>query len=456
MPLARFIAAGLPRLSQDQPVGPEQAPAGAGPPAPAAEEAADATDLASLSLDNLSIEAVLNLHVLRNSLRDWLIAIGVLVALLAVVWVVRRVLAIRMKRISERTTTTWDNLVVSMLQDVRLWLIFPAMVFVAVGSLVIPAAVAKLIQVVAVVGVSLQLLLTSRLLIDHVLTILLKRVKTTEGTPDPTVASSLSVLRAVSFAVIGAVVLLLALDNLGIEITPMLTGLGIGGIAVALAVQNILGDLFGSLTIIFDKPFVVGDFIIVGDKLGTVERIGIKSTRLRALSGEQLVFSNNDLLSSRIQNYKRMFERRAVFEVRVMYQTSTEKLRTIPEIIRDAIERQELARLDRSHFKGFGTWSLDFETVYYVTRPDYNSYMDVQQAINLEILEKFAAAGIDLAYPTQIEVQRFEKEPPPQFLPGRQIAAAENGQPTADSARSEASKARAPDAAADPDSGGHD
>lgn len=452
MPLSTLTALAL-RRTQD--AAPEKSPPEAAGSAsiPDAATGEGSFQLTDLSLENLTAGRVLDAVVLNNPVKQWLIAAGVLIVLLVVVWVVRKVLAVRVKRIAERTTTTWDNLVVAMLHDVRLWLIFPALVYVAVGSLVIPAPVAKTIQVIAVVGVSLQLLLTSRLLIDHVLNILLKRVKTTEGTPDPTVASSLGVLRVISFAIVGGIVLLLALDNLGIEVTPMLTGLGIGGIAVALAVQNVLGDLFASLTIIFDKPFVVGDFIIVGDKMGTVERIGIKSTRLRALSGEQLVFANNDLLASRIQNYKRMFERRIVFEVRVIYETTPEQLRAIPGIIREAVEQQRDTRLDRSHFKSFGAYSLDFETVYYVTKADFNLYMDVQQAINLQIFEQFAAAGIEFAYPTQVEVQRVEKQPPSAYLPARGRAPAENGEPADGKGRAEASKAPAQDPAGDPESG---
>ena len=175
----------------------------------------------------------------------------------------------------------------------------------------------------------------------------------------------------------------------------------VGGIAVALASQNILGDLFASLSILFDKPFVVGDFIIVGDMMGTVERVGLKTTRVRSLSGEQLVFSNNDLLSSRIKNYKRMEERRVVFTLGVTYQTNAERLESIPGIIREPIAQEEKVRFDRSHFKGYGDFALLFETVYWVTEPDYNLYMDIQQKINLELFRHFEKQGIEFAYPTQ-------------------------------------------------------
>ena len=184
-----------------------------------------------------------------------------------------------------------------------------------------------------------------------------------------------------------------------------------GGIAIALAAQNILGDLFASLSIVLDKPFVVGDFLIIGDFLGSVEKVGIKTTRLRSLSGEQLVFSNNDLLNSRIRNYGRMYERRVVFSLGVTYQTPSEKLKRIPDIVRkaveaqenvrEAVETQEDVRFDRAHFQKYGDFALIFEIVYYVLSADYAQYMDVQQAINLRIYEDFEENEIEFAYPTQ-------------------------------------------------------
>jgi small-conductance mechanosensitive channel len=186
-----------------------------------------------------------------------------------------------------------------------------------------------------------------------------------------------------------------------VKITTLVASLGIGGIAVAMALQNILGDIFASLSILLDKPFVVGDFIIVETHMGTVEYIGLKTTRIRSLSGEQLVFSNSDLLKSRIRNYKRMAERRVVFSIGVVYQTDHDTLKKIPDLIRKIIEDQDQVRFDRSHFQGYGEFSLNFETVYYVLSPDYNRYMDVQQAINLAIFRQFETLNIGFAYPTQ-------------------------------------------------------
>ncbi|MFN3484834.1 MAG: mechanosensitive ion channel family protein [Planctomycetota bacterium] len=214
-------------------------------------------------------------------------------------------------------------------------------------------------------------------------------------------------------------VFLLILDNFGVRVTALLAGLGVGGIAVALAVQNILGDLFASISIVLDRPFEIGDFIVVGDCLGTVEYIGLKTTRVRALSGEQIVFSNSDLLSSRIRNFKRMYERRVVFTIGVTYETPYEKLTAIPGMLRSIVEAQPNVRFDRAHFQRYGEYALVFEVVYFVQRPEYNVYMDVQQAINLEIYRRFAAEGIEFAYPTQtVLVQRRGAGVRPSVLAG--------------------------------------
>jgi small-conductance mechanosensitive channel len=211
----------------------------------------------------------------------------------------------------------------------------------------------------------------------------------------------LSVLGFIARVALWSILLLMILDNLGFNITALVASLGIGGIAVALALQNILGDIFASLSIAIDKPFVIGDFIIVDDILGTVEYIGLKTTRLRSLDGEQIVFSNTDLLKSRIRNYKRMYERRVVFGFGIVYQASHEQLKKIPVMAREIIEGLEKTRFDRAHFKEYGESSLNFEVVYFVQDPDYNIYMDIQQSINLSLFERFASEGIEFAYPTR-------------------------------------------------------
>jgi len=215
------------------------------------------------------------------------------------------------------------------------------------------------------------------------------------------VVGSLGIIGFIINVVIWALVLMLTLDNLGVNITALVAGLGIGGIAVALALQSVLGDLFASLSIALDQPFVVGDFLNVDDFLGSVEFIGIKTTRLRSLSGEQIIISNSNLLGSRVRNYGRMKERRVVFGTGVTYETPVELVEQVPGIIRALVEAQKDTRFDRAHFQKHGAASLDFETVYFVLSPDFNKYMDIQQAINLGLHRKFAELGIEFAYPTQ-------------------------------------------------------
>jgi small-conductance mechanosensitive channel len=219
---------------------------------------------------------------------------------------------------------------------------------------------------------------------------------------DPTRRTAAQMLALGARGGVWVLVFLVALDNLGVDVTALVAGLGVGGVAVALATQNILGDLFASVSILLDKPFVPGDFIIVGDFMGSVEHIGIKTTRVRSLGGEQIVFANNDLLQSRLRNYKRMLERRVQFRVGVVYQTGIEQLVAIPEMLRKIVQDQPGTRFDRAHFAAYGDFALSFEVVYYVLSPDYNRYMDVQQAINLDILRGFQAHAIEFALPTQI------------------------------------------------------
>jgi small-conductance mechanosensitive channel len=218
---------------------------------------------------------------------------------------------------------------------------------------------------------------------------------------DRAVVGSLSIISFIAGVVIWALVLLAALDNLGVNITALVAGLGIGGVAVALALQNVLGDLFASLSIALDRPFVVGDFLALDTFLGSVEYIGIKTTRLRSLDGEQIILSNSDILKSRVRNYGRMVQRRVQFSTKLSYTASVETIEQIPHIIREAIDAQKSTRFDRSHFLRHGDASLEFETVYYVLSADYNAYMDIQQAINLRIHRKFADLGMDFAVPTQ-------------------------------------------------------
>ena len=217
------------------------------------------------------------------------------------------------------------------------------------------------------------------------------------------VKNAVSLIKFFTRSAIWSIALLLCIENIGIDITALVAGLGIGGIAIALAAQNILGDLFASLAIVLDKPFEIDDYIVVGDMSGTVEQIGIKTTRIRALSGEELVCSNADLLGSRVRNYRRMRERRALINIGVVYQTSYKSLTKIPNFIEEIIKNTENALFERANFKSLGDSSLLFEVVFYVSVPgnNYIEYMNIIQDINYAIFKKFEDEKIDFAYPTQ-------------------------------------------------------
>jgi small-conductance mechanosensitive channel len=216
----------------------------------------------------------------------------------------------------------------------------------------------------------------------------------------PVQSGSIDIIVFIAGLTIWTMAFLLALDNLGVQIKPLLTGLGIGGVAVALAVQSVLGDVLASMSIALDKPFGIGDSLAVDDIQGTVEHIGVKSTRLRSISGEQIILANADVLKARVRNYGRMRERRSAFRLNVTYDTPPEKLRAIPAAVRAVIDAQPQTRFDRCHFLSFGEWSLQFEVVYYVTVSDYKTYADLQQTINLGILERFAALEVEIAFAT--------------------------------------------------------
>ncbi len=347
-----------------------------------------------------------------NPVWTWLLAAAVILVVVVILIFLRRVAHRRLVAFANRTVTKVDDLVADLLGRTRFWFLTAVSLYAGSLALTLPPVANRVISTIAVLALLIQVGIWATALVTFWISRSVKR--TLEE--DAATATSLAALGFIIKLVLWAVVLLLALDNMGVDITALIAGLGIGGIAVALAFQHILSDLFASLSIVIDKPFVIGDFIIVDDLLGTVERIGLKTTRVRSLFGEQLVFSNSDLLNSRIRNYKRMFERRIVFSIGVTYQTPYEKLAAIPEMVREIVEAQEMTRFDRTHFKEYGDFALKFEIVYYVLVPDYNVYMDIQQAINLAVYEQFEKEGIDFAYPTQtlfVSPQQASTAPPP-------------------------------------------
>ena len=332
-----------------------------------------------------------------NEIRAWLIALGATVAALIVLRLVEQVLIVRLAKLTTMTSTILDDMLVEALRKTKLLYLVIVSIFVGAGFLSLDERVRTVLWKATIIATLIQ----SGIWISTALMVWLKSYRARQLEEDAASVMTMSALGFLARLALWSIIVLLILDNLGIDVTALVAGLGIGGVAVALAVQNILGDLFASLSIVLDKPFVIGDFVIVDDLMGAIENIGIKTTRIRSLSGEQLIFSNADLLGSRIRNYGRMEQRRVVFALGVTYETPAEKLEEIPKIVREAVEAQEQTRFDRSHFFAYGDFSLDFETVYYVLSADYNLYMDIQQAINLRIFRRFAEEGIEFAYPTR-------------------------------------------------------
>jgi small-conductance mechanosensitive channel len=346
---------------------------------------------------------------LGNSLRAWLTALGVGAGTFGALMVVRSVIVRKVRGSPPRPRADRDDLGAHLIRRTRLFFLF--FLALAAGSTVIafPPELGK-VEWVGHAGVKLAFLVQAAIWGNGLILGLLARYQRRHS-EDPASISAVSSLGFIGRLVFYSILLLTGLRSVGVDITGLAAALGVGGIAVALAAQNILGDLFSSLSIVLDKPFVVGDLIYVGEYAGTVEHVGLKTTRVRSLSGEQIVFSNADLLGSRIRNYGRMKERQGVFTIGVTYQTPFEKLAAIPGIIGGIIRQEPLARLDRCHFKAYGDFALNFETVYYVQVPDYNTYMDIQQKINLELFRRFQKEGIEFAYPTQTIFAIPEKHP---------------------------------------------
>ena len=342
-------------------------------------------------MDSLQIE------IAGNSVQTWLVAVSVAAAVLLIVTVVRLVAARQLNQLAQRFEAPVWKISLAVVRRTK-WL-FILILSLYAGSFVVqmPDKTHNVIHAIAIVVLLIQV----GLWVARALKVIVEQYRQQQLAKDPASVTMLNVLYFLGNFAVWTVVILLVLDNLGVNITALVAGLGVGGIAIALAVQTVLGDLLASLAIVLDKPFVVGDFLIVGDLMGSVEHVGLKTTRLRSLSGEQLVFSNSDLLNSRIRNYGRMYERRVSFNLGVTYQTPRDKIIKIPTIIREAIEQHKNTRFDRSHFKEYGNSALVFESVYFVDGPDYNTYMDIHQAVNLHIHRCFEQDNIEFAYPTQ-------------------------------------------------------
>ncbi len=332
-----------------------------------------------------------------NPLRDWVAAAAVAAGAFLVLLLIQLLVVKRLGAVAERTETAVDDFFIEIVRRTRRLLLLVVVVWLASLSLTWTGRVAVILRTAAVLAFLLQLSLWLLAAINF-------WVEHTRRKRLASDAASVTLIGAVGFAgkvVVWSLVLLVALDNLGVDVTTLVAGLGVGGIAVGLALQNILGDLFASVSIVLDKPFVIGETIQVGDLVGKVESIGLKTTHVRSLSGERLIFPNGDLLQSRIRNHARMGDRRVVLSFGVGYETPIEKVEAIPGIVRGIIEPLDQVRFDRAHFVRLGTAGLDFEAVWFVLSTDQSLHMDRQQQILFTLMRRLQEEGIELAAPAR-------------------------------------------------------
>lgn len=353
---------------------------------------------------------------LGNDLHSWAFALAIFLITLTVLPLLRRVISARRRRWAEmepppagRALRAQHALVLAALLAERtsrlfLWVVA---LYLASRELTFAPRIEGIITIGIVLMFWTQVGIWSMTSVRYAIDLRRKASADLEAL----LSGSIDVILFAAGLVIWAMMLLLALDNLGIQIKPLLAGLGIGGIAVALAVQTVLSDLLASMSIALDKPFGIGDFLTVGEYQGTVEHIGVKSTRLRSLSGEQIIMSNADILKSRVRNYGRMRERRAAFQLGVSYDTEPEALAAIPAVVKEIIEDTPDTRFDRCHFLTYGASTLQFEVVFYATKPDFNIYADAQQKINLAIFRRLRAMNVSFSAPSRMAVY-FESSPP--------------------------------------------
>jgi small-conductance mechanosensitive channel len=334
---------------------------------------------------------------LGNSLTDWLIAAAVGLAVWAALWILRNLIASRYEKYSSAKNPTLIRLVAYLVGNTKQIFLFAVALDAGQESLTLPDKIQHIVSNTVLILLLIQTGLWAGRAVRFYL-----EMKERERGADRVFAGSLDIINFVSRMLIWSLLVLVALDNLGVNITALLAGLGVGGVAVALALQNVLGDLFASLSIALDKPFVVGDNLTIDTFVGRVEHIGIKTTRLRSDGGEQIILSNADILKSRVRNFGRLSEQRVLTTIRVAYDTAADKLHAMPKLLEKIVREQAQARFERCHLKSLGETSFQFELSYFVQQPVANPMLDLQQAVNFRIIDELRRAGIEFAYPTQL------------------------------------------------------
>ena len=342
------------------------------------------------------MQELLSFTIFGNTVLKYLIALGIFVGGMLVLFIFKTYILGRLKKWADKTNTNLDDLLIKAIEKSLIPVVYFGIFYAALHTLNLSPDFKTGLNIATTVIITFFVVRTIISALGYALKSYAKKSEDSEKRE-----KQLRGISGLINLVIWFIALIFLLDNFGVKISAVVAGLGIGGIAIALAAQAVLGDLFSYFVIFFDRPFEIGDFIVVGDKRGAVEHIGLKTTRIRALGGEILIFSNTDLTNSRVHNFKKMERRRVVFSLGVTYQTSAQKLKIIPQLVKKIIDEQIDAEFDRGHFASYGDFSLNFEFVYYVVGADYNKYMDIQQSINLTIYEAFEKEGIEFAYPTQ-------------------------------------------------------
>ncbi|MBU1557389.1 mechanosensitive ion channel family protein, partial [Patescibacteria group bacterium] len=333
--------------------------------------------------------------ILGNTLNEYLYALGIFAVLIVVLRLFMFYIVRKLEKAAEKTKTDVDDTLINIVKSLRPPFYYFLAFYLATYSVIISDLFKNIIEGIITILIVYQIVTTSQILIDYVLG------KKFKGREDLEAQAAIEMISKIIRFVLWVLGILLILSNLGVNITSLIAGLGIGGVATAFALKEILSDLFSSFAIYFDKPFKIGDFIQIGADKGTVIKIGIMTTRLKTSQGEELVMSNRELISSRIQNYKKMEDRRATFSFGVAYETPLEVLKTISKDIEAIVGSVRGLRFDRAHFLKFDESALNFEVVYFVESSDYVKYADAQQEINLKIMENFEKKGIEMAYPTR-------------------------------------------------------
>lgn len=345
---------------------------------------------------NIGGGSFLDKVILGNTVIKYFAAAGMFTAGMFILWLLNKYVVKRLEVMAAKTDTKLDDFVVTLVENIITPLLYVGTFFLALNTLKIDDTARFVINKIGIVILTYFAIQTAVSLINFIVNEIL-----TKNDRDETRVKSVKGLMVLVKGLVWLVGIILLLDNMGYKVSTIVAGLGIGGIAVALAAQAVLGDLFSYISIVFDKPFQPGDFIVVDNHMGTVENIGIKTTRIRSVDGEEIIFSNSNLTNSRVKNYKRMISRRVVLTLGVTYDTPLEKLKKIPDIIKTIIASEKDVNFDRAHFNNFGGSSLDFEVVYIVDGNDYNRYMDIKQSINFKIAEEFQKLKVDFAFPTQ-------------------------------------------------------